>query len=122
MNLVANVLVGLIAVEHVYILVLEMFLWQRPRGLKAFGLTPEKAAITVEMAKNQGLYNGFLAAGLFYALFVSNPLVAFHFKVFFSACVGIAGIYGGATVAKKIFFLQGIPGLAALGAVVLAGG
>jgi len=122
MNLVANVLVGLIAVEHVYILVLEMFLWRTPRGLKAFGLTPEKAALTVELAKNQGLYNGFLAAGLFYALFVPNPLVAFHFKVFFSACVAIAGIYGGATVGKKIFFIQGIPGLAALGAAVLAGG
>jgi putative membrane protein len=121
MYLVANVLVGLIAVEHIYILVLEMFLWQKPRGLKAFGLTPEKAALTVDLAKNQGLYNGFLAAGLIYALLVTNPVAAFHFKLFFSACVAVAGIYGGATVAKKIFFIQGVPGLATLTAVLLAG-
>jgi len=118
MSLVANILVGFIAVEHIYILVLEMFLWQKPRGLKAFALTPEKAALTVDLAKNQGLYNGFLAAGLFYGLLVTNPAAAFHFKLFFSACVGVAGIYGGATVGKKIFFLQGIPGLLALAAVL----
>ena len=121
MHAVAVALVGLIAVEHVYILVVEMFLWQTAYGRKAFALTPEKAALTADMAKNQGLYNGFLAAGLIYALVAPNPAVALHFQIFFSACVAVAGIYGGATVFKKIFFLQGVPGLAALAAVLVAG-
>jgi putative membrane protein len=121
MYLIANVLIALIAVEHVYILTMEMFLWQTPRGLKAFNNTPEKAAITAVMAKNQGLYNGFLAAGLIYGLLASSPVEAYHFKIFFSACVFVAGAYAGVTASRKIFFGQGVPGLAALVTVLLAG-
>ena len=119
MHLVATILVGLVAVEHLYILVLEMFLWETKRGRRAFGTTAETAAITAPLAKNQGLYNGFLAAGLIYGLVARDPAVAFQFQVFFSACVAAAGIYGGMTL-PKIFLVQGIPGLAALVAVLLA--
>jgi putative membrane protein len=120
MHTVAIVLVALIALEHVYILVLEMFLWNTPYGRKAFALTPEKAEITLPMAKNQGLYNGFLAAGLAYGLFAPSAIEGYHVQIFFTACVAVAGIYGGITVGKKIFFIQGVPGLAALGAVLAA--
>jgi putative membrane protein len=118
---VATALIALLAVEHVYILVVEMFLWNTPYGHRAFALTPEKATITEPLAKNQGLYNGFLAAGLGYALVATAPVEAYHLKIFFAACVFVAGVYGGATAARKIFFLQGLPGLAALAAVLVAG-
>lgn len=121
MYIAAQVLVALIAVEHIYILIMEMFMWQTETGRKAFRMTPEKAAMTAELAKNQGLYNGFLAAGLFYGLFMPAPLEALHFKIFFTACVMVAGIYGGLTVFRKILFLQALPGLLALAAVLLAG-
>jgi putative membrane protein len=121
MHTVANILIALLAVEHVYILVVEMFLWNTAYGRRAFALTPEKAELTLVMAKNQGLYNGFLAAGLAYALAAAAPAEAYHLKIFFAACVFVAGAYGGATAARKIFFLQGLPGLAALAAVLVAG-
>ncbi len=111
----ANVVVLLIAVLHVYILVLEMFLWDKPRGLKAFGLTPEFAAQTKVLAANQGLYNGFLAAGLFWGLSMGEAGHAI--KVFFLACVLVAGLYGAATANKRILFIQAVP--AAIGLVLL---
>ena len=106
----ANVLIGIVAAIHVYILVLEMFLWDRPAGRKAFGLTPEFAQQTRTLAANQGLYNGFLAAGLFWGLFTGNRV----FKIFFLACVLIAGLFGAVTASRKILYVQALPALAAL--------
>ncbi len=111
----ANVVVLLIAVLHVYILVLEMFLWDKPRGLRAFGLTPEQAAQTKLLAANQGLYNGFLAAGLFWGLSLGEA--GHSIKVFFLVCVLVAGLYGAATANKRILFIQAVP--AAVGLVLL---
>ena len=111
----ANVVVLLVAVLHVYILVLEMFLWDKPRGRKAFGLTPEFAAQTRVLAVNQGLYNGFLAAGLFWGLSMGEA--GHSIKVFFLACVLVAGLYGAATANKRILFIQAVP--AAVGLVLL---
>jgi putative membrane protein len=114
MKLAADILVGLVALLHVYFLVLEMFLWDKPKGMKTFGLTPEKAAITKSLAMNQGLYNGFLAAGLLWGLYAA----AFDFKVFFLACVVVAGIFGAVTASRKILWVQAVPGLVALGLVL----
>ena len=112
----ANVVVLLVAILHVYILVLEMFLWDKPKGMKAFGLQAEFAAQTKVLAANQGLYNGFLAAGLFWGLYQGDsggPVI-----VFFLACVLVAGWYGSATASKKILFIQAVP--AALGLALLS--
>lgn len=114
----ANVVVLLIAMLHIYILVLEMFLWETPKGMKAFGLTPEQAAQTKVLAANQGLYNGFLAAGLFWGLLLGDA--GFQVKVFFLACVLVAGLYGAATANKRILFIQAIPAAIGLLLVVLA--
>ena len=116
MDLIANIAVALVALLHVYILVLEMFLWDQPAGRKAFNLTPEFAQATKVLAANQGLYNGFLAAGLFWGL--SLGAAGLSVKVFFLACVLVAGVYGAATASRKILFIQGVP--AALGLVLLA--
>lgn len=116
MSLAADIVVALVALLHVWILVLEMFLWERPVGRKAFGLTPEFAQATRTLAANQGLYNGFLAAGLFWGL--SLGAAGMGVKVFFLACVLVAGIYGAATASRKILFIQGLP--AAIGLVLLA--
>ena len=116
--MLGQILVGLIALLHVYILVLEMFLWDNPYGLKAFGNTPEKAQLTKVMAQNQGLYNGFLAAGLFWSL-VAPASYAVALANFFLACVLVAGIYGGLTASKKIIYIQAVPALLALLAVNL---
>lgn len=118
MALVANVIVALIGVLHVYILVLEMFLWTTPRGLKAFGNTPEKAELTRVLAANQGLYNGFLAAGLFWGL--SLGAAGTGVKVFFLLCVAIAGLYGAATASRRILFIQTVPAVLGLAAVMLS--
>ncbi|MCE9575478.1 MAG: DUF1304 domain-containing protein [Deltaproteobacteria bacterium] len=118
MSTASSVLVAFVAALHTYFLVLEMFLWQKPLGLKTFGNTPEKAALTAVLAKNQGLYNGFLVAGLVWSLFAS-PLEAYHLRLFFGGCVVVAGVYGAATVSIRIFFVQAVPALAAL-AVTLA--
>lgn len=116
---VANVFVALIALLHVYILVLEMFLWTTPRGRKAFGLTPEFAEQSKVLAANQGLYNGFLAAGLAWGLYLGAE--GHGVKLFFLGCILIAGLYGAATANKRILFIQAIP--AAIGiALVLAAG
>ena len=107
MSTIANVLIGLIALVHVYILVLEMFLWDKPAGLRAFGQTRESAAASKVLAANQGLYNGFLAAGLFWGL--SLGAAGTSVKVFFLACVLIAGLYGAAsTRIRRILFIQSV--------------
>jgi putative membrane protein len=108
----ATVLVALVALLHVYILVLEMFLWTKPAGRKAFGLTKEGAESTKVLAANQGLYNGFLAAGLFWGLYLGAA--GFQVKVFFLICVIVAGVYGAATANKKILFIQAMPAALAL--------
>lgn len=114
MNWIANALVLLVAALHVYFLLLEMFLWQKPIGLKTFSNTPERARDTAVLAANQGLYNGLLALGLFWGLAHSAPAFAFQIKAFFLICVIIAGIYGAISVSKKIFFVQALPALLAL--------
>lgn len=111
----ANVVVFLVGVLHVYILVLEMFMWDKPMGRKAFGLTREFAAQTKALAANQGLYNGFLAAGLFWGLYLGEA--GLPVKVFFLVCVLVAGVYGAATASRKILFIQAVP--AALGLTLL---
>jgi putative membrane protein len=119
MSTVANVLVALVALLHVYFLVLEMFLWDKPAGLRAFGHTPEAAAASKVLAANQGLYNGFLAAGLIWGLSLGGAGTAI--KVFFLACVLIAGLYGAATASRKILFVQALPAAIALALVALSG-
>ena len=116
MSTAANTVVLVVALLHVYILVLEMFWWDKPRGLKAFGTTPEFAAQSKVLAANQGLYNGFLAAGLFWGVAMGDA--GFSIKVFFLACILVAGIYGAATANKRILFVQALP--AAIGLVLLA--
>lgn len=116
MTLIAAVLVGLIALLHVYILVLEMFLWTTPRAMKAFGTTPDLAAQTRVMAGNQGLYNGFLAAGLIWGLITGSAAI----QLFFLACVAVAGLYGAATANRRILFIQTVPATLAILAVLLA--
>jgi putative membrane protein len=112
---IANIVVFLVAVLHVYILVLEMFFWDKPLGRKAFGLSADFAAQTKTLAANQGLYNGFLAAGLFWGLALGQA--GFSIKVFFLLCVFVAGVYGGLTANRKILLIQAVP--AALGLVLL---
>ena len=114
MILIANLLVALVAILHGFFLVLEMFLWDRPLGLKVFRNTPEKAEITKVLAANQGLYNGFLAAGLIWGLVHGNPAFAFQIKVFFLLCVIVAGVYGAATVSRRILYVQAAPAALAL--------
>jgi putative membrane protein len=111
---IANILVALVAVLHIYFLILEMFLWTKPLGLKTFRNSPEKAADSAVLAANQGLYNGFLAAGLIWGLIQSVPAFAFQIKVFFLLCVIIAGIYGAATVSRRILLVQAAPAAIAL--------
>ena len=118
MSLAANVVVALIAALHVYILVLEMFLWDTPRGRKAFGLTPEFAAATKVLAANQGLYNGFLAAGLFWGLWLGAAGTGV--KIFFLLCIAVAGLYGAATANKRILFIQTVPAVIGLALIALS--
>lgn len=116
MSILANIVVGLVACIHVYILVLEMFLWDKPKGLKVFGLTQEFATSTKVLAANQGLYNGILAAGLFWGLFLGSA--GNDIKVFFLISIVVAGCYGAATANKRILFVQAVP--AAIGLLILA--
>jgi putative membrane protein len=111
---IANVLVALVAALHVYFLVLEMFLWTKPLGLKTFRNSPEKAQESAVLAANQGLYNGFLAAGLIWGLVQAVPGFAFQIKVFFLLCVIVAGVYGAATVSRRILYVQAAPAALAL--------
>ena len=108
---IANILIAVIAVLHIGFLVLEMFLWQTPFGRKTFGLTPEFAKESAKLAANQGLYNGFLAAGLIFSLLLSD---GFLVKIFFLCCVIVAGLYGGFTVKKSILVIQALPAIVAL--------
>ncbi len=114
MNWIADLLVALVAVLHVYFLVLEMFLWTKPLGRKTFRTTPEKAQDSAVLAANQGLYNGFLAAGLIWGLVQAVPGFAFQIKVFFLLCVIVAGVYGAATVSRRILYVQAAPAALAL--------
>lgn len=114
--MLAKILITLIALLHVYILVLEMFLWDKPYGLKAFGNSLEKAQLTKVLAQNQGLYNGFLAAGLFWSLFAPVSY-AVPLATFFLGCVLVAGIYGGLTANRKIIYIQAVPALLGLLAI-----
>ena len=116
----ADIAIAVVAMLHVYFLVLEMMLWDKPLGLRVFGMTPEKAAITKPLAVNQGLYNGFLAAGLIWGLLAGPE--GFAIKVFFLACVLLAGIVGALTASRKILFVQALPGLVALVLVLLSRG
>ena len=118
MTLLAQILVGIVAVLHLSFLVLEMFWWNTPRGRATFGTTPEFAAESATLAANQGLYNGFLSAGLVWSLIAADP-VGFQAKVFFLVCVVIAGLYGATTVNKRILFIQAVPAVLALAAVLL---
>jgi len=111
---IANSLVALVAALHVYFLVLEMFLWTRPLGLKTFRNSLEKAKESAVLVANQGLYNGFLAAGLIWGLIQGVPAVAFQIKTFFLICVIVAGVYGAATVSRRILWVQAAPAAIAL--------
>lgn len=118
MALITNIVVALVAALHVYFLALEMFLWDKPLGLKTFRMTPEKAAITKVLAANQGLYNGFLAAGLVWGMCLGEAGVGI--KLFFLCCVIVAGVYGAITVGRKILFIQAMPASVALIFVLLS--
>lgn len=120
MTVVTNVLVILVAFLHFYFLILEMFFWTKPKGLKVFGQSLEKAKASATLAANQGLYNGFLAAGLVWSLLHTSPEFSTQLKFFFLGCVVIAGIYGGYSVNKKIVFVQAIPAALALLSILLA--
>ncbi|MFK3704641.1 putative membrane protein [Raoultella sp. BIGb0138] len=110
--MLANTLIFIVAAIHIYILILEMFLWQRKAGRKAFNLSADFARDTRVLAANQGLYNGFLAAGLLWGLWGAEN--GFEFKLFFLSCVLVAGVYGAATASRKILYVQALPALAAL--------
>ena len=110
MTMAANILIGIVALLHAWFLVLEMFLWDKPLGRKVFRMSAEQAAATKTLAVNQGLYNGFLVAGLVWGLAGGG----FHVKIFFLACVILAGLLGAMTVHRKVFFVQALPAIVAL--------
>ncbi|TYR34639.1 DUF1304 domain-containing protein [Mesorhizobium microcysteis] len=114
--MIATVLISLVALIHVYIVLLEMVWWDTPRGRKAFGTTAEFAAATKVLAANQGLYNGFLVAGLVWGLWLGEA--GFAVKVFFLACVIVAGLYGAATASTRILYVQALPAALALAALI----
>lgn len=116
--MIAAVLIGVVALIHVYIVLLEMLWWDTPRGQKAFGLKPDFSAATRILAANQGLYNGFLVAGLVWGLWLGDA--GFAVKVFFLGCVLVAGLFGAATSSVKILYIQALPAALAL-AALLAG-
>jgi len=117
MRTVAEVAVAVVAILHFYFLVLEMFLWTRPFGMKTFGLTPEFAQATRALAANQGLYNGFIAAGLAWGLALGGGRAI---VIFFLCCVVVAGVFGALTASRKILWVQAAPGAVALALVLLA--
>lgn len=114
--MIAAILTGLVAVLHLYFMYLEMVAWDTPAGRKAFGLTPEFSAASKALAANQGLYNGFLAAGLLWGIWLGEE--GFAVRVFFLICVIVAGLFGWLTVSRKILFVQALPGAVALVAVL----
>ena len=117
MYFVSNILIVFITLLHFWFLTLEMFLWQKPIGLKTFRITKDFAKASSPLAANQGLYNGFLAAGLIWGLYLGAA--GFQVKLFFLLCVAVAGLYGAATVGRKILFIQAVPAVVALIAVWL---
>ena len=116
MVLLANALVLIVALLHIGFLILEMFFWNHPIGRRRFGLTPEFARESATLAANQGLYNGFLAAGLLWGLAINSTAV----QIFFLLCVLIAGIFGGFTARRTILYIQALPALLALIAIYLS--
>jgi putative membrane protein len=120
MHLIAKIFITIVAIEHIYILWLEMFAWTT-RGKKTFkSLKPELFEPTKALAANQGLYNGFLAAGLFWSLFITDTNWSYNVAYFFLGCVIVAGLYGAYSADKKIFFVQGMPAIIALAVVILS--
>ena len=118
--LFVKILILIVAVEHIYILWLEMFMWATPRGRKVFTtVPPELFEKTKALAANQGLYNGFLAAGLIWSLLIQDPVWSKNVALFFLCCVSVAGIYGSMTAMKKIFFTQALPALITLAMLLL---
>lgn len=115
--MLANILTGVVALIHLYIVVLEMFLWDTPRGRRAFGTSEAFARESKVLAANQGLYNGFLAAGLIWGIWMGDS-AGDPIKIFFLLCVAVAGAYGAATVGLRILLIQTIPALIALIAVI----
>ncbi len=115
MEMIANILTGVVALLHFGFLYLEMFLWDKPRGMKSFRMTEEFAKQSKTLAMNQGLYNGFLAAGLIWGIFAGDAV-----KIFFLSCVIIAGIFGAFTVSKRIFYMQAVPAILALVILLVA--
>ncbi len=118
MGTAANIAVAVVALLHVYFLLLEMVFWDKPLGRRTFGLTPEFAAASKSLAANQGLYNGFLAAGLVWGLLAGDSGHAI--KVFFLACIVIAGVFGTITANRKILFVQALPGAVAIALVLVS--
>ena len=120
MKTLAIVLTGFVAFEHIYFMIIEMFLWTKPYGRRAFGLKADFAESTKVLAANQGLYNGFLVAGLVWSLIDQNLQFAYALKVFFLSCVIIAGIYGALSTKKiKLFYIQAVPAIIALIVVLI---
>ena len=115
-----DIFVALIATEHFGFMILEMFLWQTPTGLRIFRQSPEQAATSAALAKNQGLYNGFLASGLLWGLLHPSFYFSYQLKLFFLACVFIAGVFGAFTVSRRIFFVQALPALVVGGLLLQA--
>jgi putative membrane protein len=120
MSTLASIVIAIIALMHVWFLILEMFLWDKPTGRRAFGLTAEFAAQSKVLAANQGLYNGFLAAGLFWGLILGGTVEGMHVKIFFLACIVVAGLYGGFTATRKVLWIQAVPALLGLALVFLS--
>jgi putative membrane protein len=116
MSLVANILIGIVALLHIGFLTLEMFFWDHPIGRKTFKMTPEYSKASASLAANQGLYNAFLAAGLIWGLVIND----FAVKAFFLICVLVAGIYGGITAKRSILYMQALPGLVGLAFLFLS--
>jgi putative membrane protein len=121
MKVAGEVVVAVVALLHLYFLYLEMVLWTTPRGRAIFGTTEEQAEQSAALAKNQGLYNGFLAAALALGLVVTNDEAAFEFKVFGLACVIVAAVFGAATVSRRILFVQGLPAVIGMVLVLIGG-
>lgn len=120
MSLISQILIAMIVLEHLYILWLEMFMWTTPRGRRVFSsLSPDLFERTKALAANQGLYNGFLAAGLIWSLIISDPVWARNIAIFFATCVAVAGIYGSLTAMKRIFYIQALPAIIALISLLL---
>lgn len=120
MTIIANILISIVALIHIYILILEMFLWTKPTGMKAFRMNKERAENTAVLAANQGLYNGFLAAGLIWSIITPHEIFSFQLSLFFLGCVIIAAVYGAYSVGKKILLIQGLPAALALIAAMIA--